>query len=194
MNRAENGEAPGEAEEGPTTAEEHRDTYAIVGKLVMLSNAIDHQLNRVLIAVLDLRGSIMIEPAVATLDQRQKIQMLKEHAKYIGSHHWKRAIVKYCATVETVFRRRNIACHTPAALEDGVWKMKPVALAKMLKKLDLQSKKPEHFPMEDLRAAITTGEEALSSGENLIENFERANTERARRFPATAAPAAPPSD
>jgi hypothetical protein len=61
--------------------DDHKATYAVVGELVMIANAIDHSLNRVLIAVLNIGGYVMVEPIVATLDARQKVEILKERSK-----------------------------------------------------------------------------------------------------------------
>jgi hypothetical protein len=83
--------------------------------------------------------------------------------------------------VESVFKYRNIACHTPGSLESGKWRFKPLAAAKMLKKLDLKKKKLQHFSFDDLRKAISTAEAALGAGENLVDNFARVNAENAKR-------------
>jgi len=161
-----------------TEKDDHKETYAVVGELVMISNAIDHALNRVLMAFLNIGDhDIMVEPIVATLDARQKIEILKERAKFIGNNDWKRAVGKYCDQVESVLRQRNIACHTPAFLKDNTWTFTPVAAAKMFKNVDLKRKTINHFSLNELKTAIKTGEAALGGGENLIENFKRANVE-----------------
>jgi hypothetical protein len=113
------------------------EAFAVVGELVMISSALDHLLNNVLIEVLDLGVAPLLEPVVATLDPARKVEILKERAAHITAKDWQKGITKFCDKVESVFRQRNIACHTPPVLEAGIWTFKPVAAAKLLKKLDL---------------------------------------------------------
>jgi hypothetical protein len=56
-----------------------------------------------------------------------------------------------------------------------------VAAAKMFRKIDLKAKSLDHFPFNELKTAIKTGEAALGGGENLITNFERVNAELRKR-------------
>jgi hypothetical protein len=63
---------------------DHSKTYAVVGELVMVANAIDHLLSNVLITVLSLETSPLLEPVIATLDPSRKIEMLKNRAKHIN--------------------------------------------------------------------------------------------------------------
>ena len=87
----------------------HKDFYAVVGELVLTSTAIDWQLNRVLIEVLEIGGPLMVEPVVATLDTRLKLEILKERAKHIRPLDWKNGVKKYCVKVEEVFRWRILS-------------------------------------------------------------------------------------
>ncbi|MBG0794762.1 hypothetical protein IYY11_15515 [Methylocystis sp. H62] len=162
-------------------AEQHKDTYAIVGELVMTATGIDWQLNRVLIEVLDIGGALMVEPVVATIDTRLKIEIIKERAKHISATDWKSNVGNYCNKVENVFKYRNIVCHTPAVLKNDSWTFKPVAAAKLLKKIDIAKKDVGHVSVGELVSAITAGREALGAGEILLENFRRLNAEKQRR-------------
>jgi hypothetical protein len=161
--------------------QQHKDTYAIVGELVMTATGIDWQLNRVLIEVLDISGPLMVEPVVATMDTRLKIEILKERLKHISAKDWKSGVKKYCEKVEKVFLYRNIVCHTPAVLKEDTWTFKPVAAAKLFKKIDIAKKEVGHVSVTELVSAITAGREALGAGENLLENFRRLNAEKQRR-------------
>lgn len=173
----------------PAEIERSREAFAVVGELVMLSTALDWQLNRVLVTVLDLGESLMIEPVVATLDPARKIEILKARASHMPKNDWRKHLSKYVECVEAVFKQRNVACHTPPVLQDGVWTFKPVAAAKLLKKIDLKRKVVAASLIEEFRAAIKTGEAALGQGVNLEENFKRANAEGIRRATAKAAQA-----
>jgi hypothetical protein len=84
-----------------------------------------------------------------------------------------------------VYRQRHIVCHTPAFLDGDTWKFKPMAAAKLLNKLDLQKKTVEEFPLNDIRAAISTGEAALAAGVNLHQNFARASRRVRHQFRET---------
>jgi hypothetical protein len=53
-----------------------------------------------------------------------------EQQRRITAKDWQKGITKFCDEVESVFRQRNIASHTPPVLQGGVWTFKPVAAAK----------------------------------------------------------------
>lgn len=165
-------------------ASRNTEAFAIVGELVMISSAIDHLLNNVLIEVLDLGTAPLLEPVVATLDPARKVEILKERAAHITAKDWQKGITKFCDKVESVFRQRNIACHTPPVLQDGVWTFKPVAAAKLLKKLEIAEKRVRPVHLGDFTAAIKTGEATLGAGVQLIANFKRYNAEIKRRAAA----------
>lgn len=129
----------------------------------------------------------MLEPVVATLDPSRKVEILKVRAAHITAKDWQKGITKFCDKVESVFRQRNIACHTPPVLQDGVWTFKPVAAAKLSKKLDITRKQVAPVHLADFKAAIKTGEAALGAGVTLIENFGRYNAEMKRRAVANGA-------
>jgi hypothetical protein len=157
--------------------EQAKAAYAVVGELVLLSSALDDLVSRALIAVLDLGTSPLLEPVVATLDPVRKVEILKARAAHMPKGDWQDGVKRFCHKVESVFKQRNIACHTPPAFKDGVWTLHPSTAAKMFKGLDLPGGKMHPFPLNDLRTAISTGEAAFAAGLTLIENFERANSE-----------------
>jgi hypothetical protein len=160
----------------------NRDFFAMVGELVLISSALDHLINRVLIAVMDLGDAPLLESVVATLEPVRKVEILKQRASHISNETWKKKVTKFCDKVESVFRQRNTACHTPPFLQDGVWTFPPIAAAKMLRNLDLPTKKLRPFSAKDFSTAISTGEEALGAGEILIENFKNLNVETKKRL------------
>jgi DNA-binding XRE family transcriptional regulator len=161
-----------------------RDAYGVVGELVLLATALDHQLNHVLIQVLHLSESPMLEAVVATLDTVRKLEMLKERTKYIAQSNWQKPVLAYVDKLERVSKWRNIACHTPLIPDKKQGAVfAPTAAAKLLKSLQL-GKGPvaKRVPIADLKPTITLAESALGDGLNLIENFEKVNAERKRRF------------
>lgn len=164
------------------TAKEHSETYAIVGEMVLIASALDTVVNKVVIAVLHLGAAPLVESVVATLDPSRKLEMLKERLQHIDSDSWRKPIEKFIGHVETVNKHRNAACHTPPILENDKWTFKPIAAAKLLRRLDAKAKKLQpSLAMHDLKNAIGLGEKALGEGMNILDNFARAEAERARR-------------
>jgi hypothetical protein len=159
-----------------------KDLYAVVGELVMISNAIDHLLNQVVIEACHLEKSPMLEPIVATLDPPRKIEILRSWAKHIiNDAEWEKGITSFCDKAESVYRQRNIVCHMTASLVGDTWTFKPTAAAKLLNKLDLENKTLNEFPFNDIKGAISKGEVTLGTGVDLLKKLERVNAERVRR-------------
>jgi hypothetical protein len=152
---------------------DYTELYVVVGELVMIANAVDHLLNQLVIEALHLEKSPMLEPVVATLDPRQKIEILKSRAKLINSADWKKGITGFCGKADALYRQRNIVCHTPAYPDGDTWTFKPIAAAKLLNRLDLEKKALSEFPFDDTKAAIATGEAALGTGVDLLDNLKR---------------------
>ena len=143
------------------SADSNKDTYAIVGELVLMASALDDCLNRVMIAVLDLGTAPLLLTVVATLDPPRKIEILKAHASHIQNDGWRDGLLSFVKKAETVSRNRNVACHMPPVLEDGTWTLTPLAAVKLLSRLDLDSKTLAHISINDFRNAISMGEGAL---------------------------------
>jgi transcriptional regulator with XRE-family HTH domain len=181
--------APAGDDSGPEADGDERDArfraaYGVVGELVLLANALDHQLNHVLIQVLHLVESPMLEAVVATLDTVRKIEMLKERSKFIAQSRWQKPVIAYVGKLERVWKWRNIACHTPLIPDEKHGAaFVPTAAAKLMKTLQL-GKEPvaKRVPYGELKSAITLGESALADGLALIENFQKLNAERRKRF------------
>jgi transcriptional regulator with XRE-family HTH domain len=181
--------APGKEDAGPEEGGDERNArfraaYGVVGELVLLANALDHQLNHVLIQVMHLVESPMLEAVVATLDTVRKIEMLKERSKFIAQSRWQKAVIAYVDKIERVWKWRNVACHTPLIPDEQHGAaFVPTAAAKLLKSLQL-GKEPvaKRVPYGDLKSTITLGESALADGFALIENFQKLNAERKKRF------------
>ena len=174
----------GSDEQGDDRDARFRAAYRVVGELVLLATALDHQLNHVLIQVLHLLESPMLEAVIATLDIVRKIEMLKERSKFIAQSKWQKPVLSYVEKLERVSKCRNIACHTPLIPDEKHGAvLVPTAAAKLLKTLQL-GKEPvaNRVPYVELQSAITLGESALADGLNLIHNFQRVNVERKRRF------------
>ncbi|WP_370187600.1 helix-turn-helix transcriptional regulator [Bradyrhizobium elkanii] len=160
-----------------------RAAYGTVGEVVLLASAIDSQLNHVLIQLLHLVESPMLEAVIATLDTVRKIEMLKERSTFIAQTRWQKPVRMYVEKVERVYKWRNIACHTPMIPDEKHGAVfVPTAAAKLLKGLQLNEPVAKRVPYSELEAAIKIGESALAEGMSLIENFQKVNIERKKRF------------
>jgi hypothetical protein len=157
---------------------------------VLLTTALDHQLNHILIQVLHLAESPLLEAVVATLDMNRKTEMLKARAKHILNSTWQKALQTHLDKLEQISSWRNIACHTaliPDEEHGAVFV--PTAAAKLLKNLQLgENPTSKKIPIAEFAAKIRLAESALFEGQVLIHNFERLNAERRRRFPSDAPP------
>jgi transcriptional regulator with XRE-family HTH domain len=170
--------------------ERFRDAYSVVGELVLLTTALDHQLNHVLIQVLHLADSPLLESVVATLDMAQKIEMLKARARHISNPRWHNALQTHLDKLEQVSSWRNIACRTALITdkEHGAVFV-PAAAAKLLQHLHLgENPTSEKIPIAELTSKIKLGESAMSEGQLLIYNFEKMNAARLERFPNSVRP------
>jgi hypothetical protein len=166
----------------PAKDPEWREAFAMVGELVLLASALDHQLNHVTIAVLHLEKSPMLEPVVATLDPSRKVEILKARSKHIAQKDWKKSIERYLDKVERVLKARNIACHSPLIKNDRGFEFAPPAASKLLKSLDLA--KPSLYRrsgLKDAEEAISVAEGALRDGESILHNFTRVSAELKKR-------------
>ena len=160
----------------PVDDPEWKDACAVVGEITLLFTALDHQVNHIIIEVMNLAPSPFLEPVVATLDTRQKIEILKAHAKHIRQKDWKKAIQTHADRMERVARVRNAACHTPLipVTTPARFEFAPAAASKLLKSLtivDRDNFRSDRLTLEQVREAIPIAEKALGGGEDIIRNF-----------------------
>ena len=178
-------DAPSAQIEGTDPNARFRAAYAVVGELVLMATALDHQLNHVLIQVLHLAISPMLESVVATLEMNRKVEMLKARAKYISNKTWQKSLETYLDKLEKVSSWRNIACHTaliPDEKHGAVFAV--AAAAKLLKSLQLgEHPTAKMIPITDLTPIIRLGASALFDGERVLCNFQILNAKRVKRFP-----------
>jgi hypothetical protein len=163
------------------TKEQWKNAYATVGELVLLHTALDHQLNHIIIEVMHLSQSPMLEAVVATLDPRQKIEMLKSRAAHIRQPDWKKAVKTHADRLERVAKIRNAVCHTPMVPSTKVdgFEFAPAAATKLLKSMTVRSKHDfsvERLTLEHLEQAKLLAMKALGSGEDILVNFAKARS------------------
>jgi len=177
-------DAPNLQIEGNSEDAKFRAAYGIVGELVLITTALDHQLNHILIQVLHLDETPMLESVIATLDMARKIEMLKARSRHISQSAWKKPLLTYIDKLERISKYRNIACHTPLIPDEKNGAVfAPAAAARLLKSLTISDPREiERLPINDLLPEIRRGEEALYDGVVIINNFAAANRERQRRM------------
>ena len=153
-----------------------------VGHLILVSSALDEQLNQICILALALKETPMLAPAVASIDSSRKIEILKEYSKKLKSSEWKKEIKHHAERVESINRVRNVAAHSVLSFDErGNAILKSTALAKIFKDLDLETKSIGRPDMGQFESAAQNGLAALTSGKVLIENLKRVADERSRR-------------
>lgn len=89
-----------------------KDACAHIGEIILLSTVLDYQLTEVVIEVMHLEKSPMLDTVVATIDARQKIEMIKARARKLTALDWKKALLDYVEKLEKVNQVRNTAAHT----------------------------------------------------------------------------------
>lgn len=162
----------------PVAEGKWKDACSTVGELVLLYNALDHQLNHIIIDVMHLEQSPMLEAVVATIDPRQKIEMLRNRAEHIRQSDWKKAFKTHADRVDRIAKIRNAACHTPMVPRkkgDG-FEFAPVAASKLLKSMTVKNKddyEVDRLTLDRLHETIALAEKALGGGEDILRNFAK---------------------
>jgi hypothetical protein len=166
----------------PTDDPVWRNALSQIGEIVLLASALDHQLTYVVIEVLHLTKSPMLEPVVATLESSRKLEILKGRMKHIKQENWRKPVEKYVDLVERVNRSRNIVCHSQMIHDGDRFIFTSSQAAKLFKGLRLEGVPTvERTPLDSVVSTIRIAEQALGAGVNLIENFERVQSELDRR-------------
>jgi hypothetical protein len=170
----------------PVDQPEWKDACAVVGELALLYTALDHQLNLIVIEVMHLALSPMLESVVATLDARQKVEILKNRAAHIRQTDWKKGLTTHADRVERVARIRNAACHTPLIQnkKSGRFEFSPTAASKILKSVTIHDRKNytvDRLTLERVREAIHLAEKTLAGGEDVLTNFAKLSAKLAER-------------
>ncbi|WP_156436551.1 hypothetical protein [Bradyrhizobium pachyrhizi] len=173
----------------PTEKEKWKEACEAVGELILLYTGLDHQLNHIIIAVTHLTPAPMLEAVVATLDPRHKIEILKARADHIRQLDWKKALKTHADRLERIAKVRNTVAHVPIVPNKTTGKLEFAATAatKLLKSLKAESKDEytvTRMSLQRVKEAIETGNEALGSGQELLENFARVRAALATRSAA----------
>jgi hypothetical protein len=155
---------------------EWKEAYAVIGEVVLLATALDHQLNHVAIEVLHLIKSPLLEPVVATLDCSRKIEIVRGRIKHIPKQEWRKIVESYVGAIERILKVRNLVCHAPLVKTDDGFKFAPWAANKIWKSLDVENpKRVRGASWREVVEGISLAERTLAEGEVVLVNFKRVN-------------------
>lgn len=122
----------------------------------------------------------MLEPIVAELDVRAKVEILRARAKHITTAAWSTKIKGWADKAEQVNRYRNVVAHHQVALNDG----RPVLYSAQARKLLGRIKELKPVPaktIDDISQWVEAAKAAYEQGENVLANLDRFAAEAAKR-------------
>ena len=168
--------------EGGTSAEKKQadDACRIVGELILISSALDHQFNKIVVALLSLGAKDFVEPVVATLDMPRKLEMVKGYMKHMSPSTWHDPIKRHVEAIESVSKQRNLAAHSVLNFQDGKAILTSSAATRILRALDMKTKTINVIHLQPIVDAIRRAERALREGQILLLELQRLERERAR--------------
>jgi hypothetical protein len=172
----------------PVQEPEWKDACAVIGEVALLYSALDHQLNHIIIEVAQLEYAPMLESVVATLDPRQKIEILKSRAGHIRQKDWQKPLKTHADRLERVARIRNIVCHIPLVPNKttGKFEFAPAAASKILKSLKINDDRTYTFDrlaLDQVKDIIPVAERALGGGEDILRHFNKIRAALAAKKP-----------
>ena len=151
-----------------------------VGELVFWASAIDAQLTLAVIRVCSLKEIPMLEPVVAELDARRKVEILRTRSKHIKKAAWSKGITKWTDKVEKVNRYRNTVAHHQVALSDGKLTLYSAQATKLLKSIKDLKPAPART-IDDIKQWVETARDAYEQGQNVLANLDRFAEEVTKR-------------
>lgn len=162
----------------PVSDPKWKEACASIGELVLLYTALDTQLNHIIIDTMHLTHSPMLEAVVATLDPRQKIEMLKARADQVRQPDWRKVMKTHADRLARVAKIRNVVCHVPLirGKTKEQFEFAPAAATKLLKSINITDAKTyslERLSLSRVKEVISLAEKALGGGEDLRQNFAK---------------------
>ena len=145
-----------------------------IGSLIVWCNMIDQQMNQVVANLFVLPDAPMIEPIVAQLDIRQKLELLKARAKLLPSGNgWRVNLLKWLKNVETVNERRNLVAHHHVVIRDNKATLASSQLIKIMKALDSNMKPKPKNDLSDIESWSDHASHTMNDSLIIIENTSR---------------------
>lgn len=151
-----------------------------VGELVLWASAIDAQLTKAVIRACSLTETPMLEPIVAELDARAKVEILRAKSKHIKKTSWSKGITRWVKKAEKVNRYRNLVAHHQVAVNDGTLILHSVQALKLLKRIKDFKPAPAKT-VNDINKWVEVARGAYGQGQNVLANLDRFAEEIAKR-------------
>lgn len=143
-----------------------------VGELVLWASAIDVQLTKAVIRACSLTETPLLEPIVAELAARAKIDILQARSKHIRSAAWSKGIKKWADKAEKVNGYRNIVAHHQVVLSDGKLTLYSAQARKLLKNIKNLKAVPAKT-IKDIDTWVETAKNAYEQGQKVLSNLDR---------------------
>ena len=151
-----------------------------VGELVLWASAIDAQLTKAVIRACSLTETPMLEPIVAELDARAKVEILRAWSKHINAPAWSKGITRWVKKAEKVNGYRNIVAHHQVAGSDGKLTLYSPQARKQLKRI--KDLKPDPAKtVDDINKWVEAARNAYEQGQTVLANLDRFAEEIAKR-------------
>lgn len=147
-----------------------------IGEQILWASFVDQQLNCAVISLLTLPQHMMIEPLVAQLDPRQKIELLKGRARLMPVEHWRKPILKWVKGAEEVSRKRNVVAHHRIHYVNGVLVLHSDQINKIMSSLEISDgrvRPKSLIGLSDILAWIEQAKKTVGDGRSLVANLER---------------------
>ena len=151
-----------------------------IGELVLWASAIDAQLTKGVIRACSLAESRMLEPIVAELDARAKIEILKAMSKHIKPAAWSKGITRWVNKAEKVNGYRNTVAHHQVAVNDGKLILHSAQARKLLKRIKDLRPAPAKT-VDDINQWVEAARGAYEQGQNVLANLDRLAEKVAKR-------------
>ncbi len=143
-----------------------------VGELILWTSAIDAQLTKAVIRVCCLAESPMLEPIVAELDARAKVEILRARSKHIRSKAWSKGISGWADKAEKVNGYRNTVAHHQVVISDGKFVLFSPQVRKLLKGIKDLKPMPART-VDDIKLWVEVSKDAYTLGQNVLNNLDR---------------------
>lgn len=143
-----------------------------VGELVLWASALDAQLTKAVIRACSLTESTMLEPVVAELDVRAKVEIIRGRSKHITEANWSKGIKKWVDQAEKVNGYRNIVAHHQVSVSDGKLVLYSVQARKLLKRITVSKLVPAKT-IDDIKQWVEEARNAHKQGQNVLANLDR---------------------
>ena len=143
-----------------------------VGELVLWASAIDAQLTKAVIWACSLTETPMLEPIVAELDARAKVDILRARSKHIKTPTWSKGITRWVNKAEKVNGYRNTVAHHQVAVSDGKLILHSAQARKLLKRIRGLKPAPAKT-VDDINQWVEAARGAYEQGQNVLANLDR---------------------